>query len=646
MKYIFNFLIIIILACVGGVIYFYSQIKIDISKIIDYNPKLTTHIYDRNGDLVAYIFDEENRQYAKFNEIPPRIIEALIAIEDTAFFEHDGINYEAIFRAAIKDIQAMSLVEGASTLTQQLVKNMLLTREKKFTRKLKEIIISYEVEQKLTKEQIIERYLNQVYFGHGYYGIKTAAIGYFKKNLNELSIKEIAILVGLPKAPSSYDPTRHLDLSLSRANSVISRMYNIGWITANEYQNAIKERPMIYEQTLTQNKAPYLVDETIKQLTPLYKDIKYGGYKITLNADLKVQDMAREALKFGYNEILKRDKDANTTILNGAMIVTNPTNGEILALVGGVDYAKSNFNRATQSYRQPGSSFKPFIYQIALNQGLSPQTKVADISRIYEGLNNDNPDDKDWKPKNFNDNFKGLITLNDALKQSRNLATINLLNLLGLDVVQTNLSEFGFKNIPNNLSIALGSFGVSLMDYSEQYSIFPGLGIRHETRLINSVENKNGEIFKFEPKSSEVIKPEQAYLMVKMLQNVVNNGTGRSAKIDGIELGGKTGTTNDSVDAWFCGFAPEIQVLVWYGNDNNTPMRYVEGGSRTAAPVFKKFMENYIAQYPQTKRKFDMPSGVYRKLYNGEDVLYTNTSPLPKEQNSILDKQDKEGIIF
>ena len=449
MKYIFNFLIIIILACVGGVIYFYSQIKIDISKIVDYNPKLTTHIYDRNGDLVAYIFDEENRQYAKFNEIPPRIIEALIAIEDTAFFEHDGINYEAIFRAAIKDIQAMSLVEGASTLTQQLVKNMLLTREKKFTRKLKEIIISYEVEQKLTKEQIIERYLNQVYFGHGYYGIKTAAIGYFKKNLNELSIKEIAILVGLPKAPSSYDPTRHLDLSLSRANSVISRMYNIGWITANEYQNAIKERPMIYEQTLTQNKAPYLVDETIKQLTPLYKDIKYGGYKITLNADLKVQDMAREALKFGYNEILKRDKDANTTILNGAMIVTNPTNGEILALVGGVDYAKSNFNRATQSYRQPGSSFKPFIYQIALNQGLSPQTKVADISRIYEGLNNDNPDDKDWKPKNFNDNFKGLITLNDALKQSRNLATINLLNLLGLDVVQTNLSEFGFKNIPN-----------------------------------------------------------------------------------------------------------------------------------------------------------------------------------------------------
>ena len=383
MKYIFNFLIIIILACVGGVIYFYSQIKIDISKIVDYNPKLTTHIYDRNGDLVAYIFDEENRQYAKFNEIPPRIIEALIAIEDTAFFEHDGINYEAIFRAAIKDIQAMSLVEGASTLTQQLVKNMLLTREKKFTRKLKEIIISYEVEQKLTKEQIIERYLNQVYFGHGYYGIKTAAIGYFKKNLNELSIKEIAILVGLPKAPSSYDPTRHLDLSLSRANSVISRMYNIGWITANEYQNAIKERPMIYEQTLTQNKAPYLVDETIKQLTPLYKDIKYGGYKITLNADLKVQDMAREALKFGYNEILKRDKDANTTILNGAMIVTNPTNGEILALVGGVDYAKSNFNRATQSYRQPGSSFKPFIYQIALNQGLSPQTKVADISKIY-----------------------------------------------------------------------------------------------------------------------------------------------------------------------------------------------------------------------------------------------------------------------
>lgn len=646
MKYIFNLLIIIALAAIGGVIYFYSQIKIDISKIVDYNPKLTTHIYDRNGDLVAYIFDEENRQYAKFDEIPPRIIEALIAIEDTAFFEHSGINYEAIFRAAIKDIQAMALVEGASTLTQQLVKNMLLTREKKFTRKLKEIIISYEVEQKLTKEQIIERYLNQVYFGHGYHGIKTAALGYFKKNLDELSIKEISMLVGLPKAPSSYDPTKHLDLSLSRANNVLLRMYNIGWITDKEYQAAIKETPKIYDQTLTQNKAPYLVDETIKQLTPLYKDIKYGGYKITLNADLKIQEMAREALKFGYNEILKRDKDANTTVLNGAMIVTNPTNGEILALVGGVDYAKSNFNRATQSYRQPGSSFKPFIYQIALNQGLSPQSRVADISRIYEGVNKNNEENKDWKPRNFSDNFKGLITLNDALKQSRNLATINLLNSIGLDVVQRNLEDFGFKNIPNNLSIALGSFGVSLMDYSEQYSIFPGLGTRHKNRLINLVESKDGQIFKFEPKSSEIIKPEQAYLMVKMLQNVVNNGTGRSAKIDGIELGGKTGTTNDSIDAWFCGFAPEIQVLVWYGNDNNTPMRYVEGGSRTAAPVFKQFMQEYIANYPQTKRDFDMPSGVYRKIYDGVDALYTSTSPLPKEQNSILEKQDKEGIIF
>lgn len=646
MKYIFNLLIIIALTAIGGVIYFYSQIKIDISKIVDYNPKLTTHIYDRNGDLVAYIFDEENRQYAKFDEIPPRIIEALIAIEDTAFFEHGGINYEAIFRAAIKDIQAMALVEGASTLTQQLVKNMLLTREKKFTRKLKEIIISYEVEKKLTKEQIIERYLNQVYFGHGYHGIKTAALGYFKKNLDELSIKEISMLVGLPKAPSSYDPTKHLDLSLSRANNVLLRMYNIGWITDKEYQAAIKETPKIYDQTLTQNKAPYLVDETIKQLTPLYKDIKYGGYKITLNADLKIQEMAREALKFGYNEILKRDKDANTTVLNGAMIVTNPTNGEILALVGGVDYAKSNFNRATQSYRQPGSSFKPFIYQIALNQGLSPQSRVADISRIYEGVNKNNEENKDWKPKNFSDNFKGLITLNDALKQSRNLATINLLNAIGLDVVQRNLEDFGFKNIPNNLSIALGSFGVSLMDYSEQYSIFPGLGTRHKNRLINSVESKDGQIFKFEPQSSEIIKPEQAYLMVKMLQNVVNNGTGRSAKIDGIELGGKTGTTNDSIDAWFCGFAPEIQVLVWYGNDNNTPMRYVEGGSRTAAPVFKQFMQEYIANYPQTKRDFDMPSGVYRKIYDGVDALYTSTSPLPKEQNSILEKQDKEGIIF
>ena len=268
---------------------FYSQMKLDISPIVDYKPKLTTQFFDRNGELIANVFDEQNRRYASFDEIPTRLVEALVAVEDTAFFEHDGINIEAIFRAAIKDIQAMALVEGASTITQQLVKNLVLTREKKFVRKLKEVLLAYEVEKVLSKEQIIERYLNEVFFGHGYYGVKTAAAGYFRKPLSALSLKEMAILVGLPKAPSTYDPTRQYELSMSRANAVIGRMRDLGWIDAAQYQQAINEQPKVYNDTLTQNKAPYLIDEALKQLSATIPDIKSGGYKITLTADLRVQ---------------------------------------------------------------------------------------------------------------------------------------------------------------------------------------------------------------------------------------------------------------------------------------------------------------------------------------------------------------------
>lgn len=646
MKYFFSLIIIILIALSANFIYFYSQIRIDVSTIVDYKPKLTTQIYDRNGELIANIFDNENRLYAKYDEIPPRVVEALVAIEDTSFFEHGGINIESIFRAAIKDIKSMSLAEGASTLTQQLIKNMVLTRDKKFTRKLKEVILALRVEEKLSKEDIIERYLNQVYFGHGYYGIKTAALGYFKKSLDKLTLKEIAMLVGIPKAPSTYDPTRHIDLSISRANNVISRMKNLGWITDANYKEAIKQIPEVYDETLTQNKAPYLVDETIKTAIKQFPDIKYGGYSIYLNADLKVQEMAKNALKFGYNEILKRDKNADPDYLNGAIMVMNPINGEILALVGGVDYAKSSFNRATQSERQPGSSFKPFIYQIALNSGYSPATKIPDISRVFENANTQNKDDQDWKPKNFGENFEGYITLRTALKNSRNLATINLLNSIGLDVVEKKLKDFGFKNIPQNLSIALGSFGISLIDFSEKYSMFAGMGEMSHPRLIKSIISKDGTVTEFKPEKTRVTTPEQAYLMVDMLQTVVKSGTGHNAKIQGIEIAGKTGTTNKNIDAWFCGFSPEVQTIIWYGNDNNTPMRNVEGGARTAAPVFKEFMQNYIKEFPQTKRNFTTPPGVYHKFFNGNDEIYTKISPLPSRSINAISTQENDGLMF
>lgn len=640
MRYLLGFIVAVVLSGVLWLSFFYSELRVDLDHVIDYKPRLSTEFYDVNGELVANIFDGQNRKYARYNEIPPRMIEALIAVEDTAFFEHDGVNLEAIFRAVIKDIQSMSLKEGASTITQQLIKNMVLTRERKFSRKLKEVILAYQIERKLNKEQILERYLNEVYLGHGYYGVKTAAQGYFKKSLDALSLKEIAILVGLPKAPSNYDPTRHLDLSIARANAVITRLKDLGWISKDEYISAINELPVVYDETLTQNKAPYVIDEAIKQLSTIYPDIKSGGYKVNLTIDLRLQNVAQNALQMGYDEILKRDNNASMDKLNGAILVTNPQNGQILAMLGGIDYAKSNYNRVTQSTRQPGSSFKPFVYQIALNSGYSPASKVADVAMAFDGVGDDK---KAWKPKNYAKDFAGFISLKEALTKSRNLATISLLVDVGFDNVWKKLGEFGFKNIPPNLSIALGSFGISMIDYSELYSVFAGLGRISKPYLINQITDRYGQSKEFKPSFREIEPAKQAYLMIDMMRSVVTSGTARRARIEGVEVAGKTGTTNNNIDAWFCGFTPDMQAIIWYGNDDNTPMRKIEGGGLTAAPVFAAFGREYFKIYPDAKKEFDVPSGVE----SDDGVLHTNISRLPSNKtDNALQTQEEEGLIF
>lgn len=641
MKYIITILTMLGFAAVMAIIFLYAQIRFDADKIIDYNPKLTTQIYDRNGDLVANLFDDENRIYVEYKDIPARVIEALVATEDTSFFEHNGINIEAIFRALIKDIHAMKLVEGASTITQQLIKNTVLTRQKTLTRKINEAILAYTVEAALTKEQILERYFNHVYFGHGYYGIKTASLGYFKKPLDGLSIKEIAMLVGLPKAPSSYDPTRHMDLSLSRANQVLSRLYTLGWISETEYTKATLEHPMVYDETLTRNRAPYVVDEVIKSLASEYDDIKKGGYKIYLTIDLKMQQLAHDSLNVGYKGMVARmGKDANATELNGAMVVMENNTGNVLALVGGIDYAKSSFNRATQSKRQPGSSFKPFLYQKALDWGYSPLSEIPDISRTY--VNSET--DEEWKPKNYENDFEGLITLKEALVHSRNLATINLLSLLGMDSVYKELKKDGFKNIAMDLTLALGSFGISPLEYSSFYSMFPNYGVKVEPLLVKRVITRQGVEKVYETESHTITSPKQSYLMIDMLKEVVKRGTGRNAQVPGIEIAGKTGTTNSSVDTWFCGFSPDIEVITWYGNDNNTPLKKGETGGRSAAPAFKYFMTKYVELHPETTREFKMPEGVNARKVDGTTEFFTDVSPFPKSNTKEL--KDEGGLMF
>ena len=642
--------------------YYLMAYKYDISSLIDYNPPQTTRIYDKNGDKIANIFDKRHRYYAPFNEIPPRIIEALLAIEDTTFFEHSGVNPDAIFRAIIKDIKAGRMVEGASTITQQLVKNKLLTREKKLSRKIKELIYSMMLERSLTKEQILERYLNEIYFGHAYYGIKTAADGYFHKELNDLTLKEMAILVGLPKAPSTYAPTRNYEISMGRANRVISRMHVLGWIDDATYEKALAENPKVYDDTLTQNKAPFIVDEVVRRMKDIgIEDIKTGGYKIYTTIDLKLQDAAKDSLKYAYDFCLRRIEgykeaeikrakrfhrephfdDSNTTLLNGAMVSLDSKTGDILALVGSVDYTKSSYNRATQGRRQPGSAFKPFIYQVAIDLGYSGATELVDVAKTY--TYEKDGEEKKWQPSNYAHRYHGIITLREALVHSSNLATVNLVNDIGLDPLLRELKKFGIKDVPQNLSIALGTITLSPLDLAKYYTSFANKGIQVEPHLISSIEKDGQTIYQKEYKERFITTPTQSYIMTTILKDVVQRGTGIRARVKGIDIAGKTGTTNNNIDGWFAGFSPTIETVVWFGNDDNTPMHKKETGGRISGPAFSKYYESVLKYYPQIQRKFDVPDGIIEVDMDGKKEYFSDVSKPPRVE---VESNPQQQLLF
>jgi penicillin-binding protein 1A len=643
---------------IGYYLKFYDY---DISSLVDYKPHTTTRIYDKNGEKIANIFNKKHRYYASFDEIPARAIEALLAIEDTTFFEHPGVNFDAIFRAIIKDIKARKMVEGASTITQQLVKNSFLTREKKLSRKIKELIYSLKIERYLTKEQILERYLNEIYFGHGYYGIKTAADGYFHKKLSDLTLKEIAILVGLPKAPSTYAPTKNYEISMGRANRVISRMHTLGWIDESAYEKALNENPKVYNDTLTQNKAPYVVDEVVRRMKKNgFDDVKTGGYEIFTTIDLSLQRVARDSLKYAYESSLERIEtykikelkraeneldfnisDINVSQLNGALVSLDSKSGDILALVGGVDYKKSSYNRATQGKRQPGSAFKPFIYQVAIDFGYSGASELVDIAKTYEYKKNG--EELKWRPKNYEKDYKGLITLREALVHSRNLATINLVNEIGLSQLLKELKKFGIKNLPHDLSIALGTISLSPLELAKYYTSFANGGMQVEPHLIATIEQHGNTVYEKTEQKRYITSETQAYIMTTILQDVVRRGTGRRARVKGIDIAGKTGTTNKNMDAWFAGYSPTIETVVWFGNDDNTPMYKRETGGRVSGPAFSMYYKNLLRLYPEIPRKFEIPNGIIGVDISGRKEYFSDISKPPVKQH-VRDIQ--EELLF
>jgi len=618
-------------ALIAAFIYAYEEISLDADKLINYKPEISSVVYDRNGQKLAYVFKKQHRLYARYDELPSAIVEGLVAMEDTKFFEHNGVNPDAIIRAIVKDIQAGKFVEGGSTLTQQLIKNKILSNEKKLARKIKEAILAIKIEQVLTKEEIIERYLNEISYGNNYYGIKTAANGYFHKELNELTLKESAILVGLPNAPSYYNPLRHYKRALNRANNVLYRMKSLGWLSEADYLRAVKESPKVYRTSLRQNIAPYIVDEVVRRFKNRLGDVRTGGYQIYTTIDMKQQKIAKDAVKFAYDKVLKRyGEDPKKSTINAAFVSVESSTGDILTMVGGVDYKKSAFNRVTQAKRQPGSAFKPFIYQTALDMGYNPASPLTDLARTFQYYQNGKP--KVWSPKNYERNFKGFMPLREALVHSRNLATINLVSDIGVSTIRKRLAFLDVPHIPQDMSIALGNLGLSPLKMAQIFSVFANKGHMIEPRLVSKIVSKEGAvIYETRPKEiADFTTPEQAYLMTDILKDVVKRGTGRNAQVKGIELAGKTGTTNKNVDAWFCGYSPTIETIVWFGRDNNRPIGKGATGGATAAPAFAYYYRELLKLYPDIKRTFDIPEGVFIGEYQGRKELYTQISPLPK----------------
>ncbi len=615
----------------GVVLYAYNSVDSDVQRVTKYTPDSSTEILDRNGKRIAYIFKKRHRLYATYSEIPFYLVEGVVAMEDTRFFEHKGVNPDAIARAIVKDIKARAFVEGGSTITQQLIKNMYLSSKKKLSRKLKEAILAVKIEEKLSKEEILERYLNEIPYGNNYLGVKTAAEGYFRKPLSTLTLKESALLVGIPNAPSYYNPLRHYKRAIKRANLILKRLRKLGWINEDEYQSALKEEPKVYKTSLTQNIAPYITNEVVRRFSKKLVDLKTGGYKIYTTIDLDKQKIAQDAIKFGLNNALGfMGEDANKTDLNGALVAVENSTGDIISLIGGVSYKKSSFNRATMTKRQPGSAFKPFVYQTALDFGYNPATKLTDLSRTFKYTHNGKV--KTWTPQNYERNFKGFIPLREALVHSRNLATVNLVYDLGLQKIRKRLARLDVENIPNDLSISLGNLAISPLKMAQMYTIFSNGGHMIEPRLVSKIVSKyNSVLYETQPKEIlDFTKPEQAYLMTTILKDVINKGTGKNAKVEGLELAGKTGTTNNYIDAWFCGYSPTITTIVWYGRDRYKSIKKGATGGKVAAPAFAYFYKKLLELNPNMKREFTMPKGVFVGNVNGYSEYYTNTSPLPQ----------------
>ncbi|MEZ4705147.1 MAG: PBP1A family penicillin-binding protein [Bdellovibrionota bacterium] len=735
--------------------YFYVNLP-SIETLRDYQPFLATEVFSREYIKIGEFF-QERRVFVPMEEIPPMVINAFLSAEDSDFYEHRGVSPIAIVRAMIKNAIAGYKKQGGSTITQQVARGVLLSRKKSYTRKIREVLLALKMERHLTKNEILEIYLNQVYLGHSSYGVQAAAKVYFNKNLKELTIGETAILAGLTKAPSRDNPHTSLEKAKGRQAYVLSRLVSEGHISEQEKKDAQNELIVVQsESDLNLSVAPYFV-ESIRR----YAMNKYGAERVlgdglqiitTLKYDAAMaadktlragvieldqrqgyrgplkkveesemaQEMDRLKTEQGqmmlgqdqtYEALVTEVSDKNGTVridtgaqagwislssmewartpnaqvfweyakvkkpsqvlakgdliqvrwletrndqqwfalfqepkVQGALVAMDPYTGAVIAMKGGYDYRESEFNRILQSTRQPGSSFKPFIYSAALDHGYTPGSIIVDAPLVYD----DPTTEFRWKPKNYGGKFYGDTIFRDCLIQSRNVPTIKIVQDMGIDTVIDYARRFGFSTeLDRNFSLALGSSTVYPIELAQAYSVFANGGTRPTYFMIKKIIDKDGNILEqhsFDDPALDldaqlvqreimqdkkhkqeqailqglqeednlaqgyVITPQTAYMITHLLKEVITAGTGRRALKLGRPAAGKTGTTNDNYDAWFVGYTPQLVTVVWMGFDQAQDLGALEGGGRTAVPVWNDFMTITLKDEPRID--FDVPSGL------------------------------------
>jgi len=578
----------------------------DVRVLRSYVPSETSYFYDIKGKLLASIHGEANREVVPLDKISPDLKRAVMAIEDSHFYYHHGINLSSVGRALLVNWQRQTVVEGGSTLTMQLVKNIFLSQQRKVSRKVAEAVLAIRLEQILTKDQILEMYLNQVYWGHNNYGVQTAARSYFGKSAADLNLAESAMMAGIIQAPQNYSPFVNMKLAKQRQETVLSRMRELGWITLQE-EEAARQQPIKLGkiESFQASTMPYVTNAAAQELERRFglEAMQKGGMRVQTTVDADIQRIAEETVATWHQTLPKQGVRADQM----ALVAIDPRTQFIKAMVGGVDYKKSQFNRATQAHRQPGSSFKPFVYYTAFASGkYTPDSVVNDAPvsyRVPGGF---------WTPKNYDASFKGPISVRRALELSRNIPAVKIGSAVGMNKVIETCRTLGINSPMEPVpSLPLGAIGVTPLEMASAYATIANYGWRSNPTVIVRVTDSSGNVLLDNtPKPQLVLEPWAAATLTNVLQGVINNGTGTAAQI-GRPAAGKTGTTSSERDIWFVGYVPQLATAVWVGNDNYKPIGKGATGGAYVAPIWRAFMSQALKQVPveyfRPPSKFDRP---------------------------------------